>query len=199
MMESSPDKMRAWLHSEDVGLSRQGADKVQTATVVAAWEAAVGRTSTQRQQEADQRTAGLPAAIPGGVFVIVHRAREANLEPGQTLSPTESPAKSFLEWRTARVSDGITRRSLQPAGGVGPDRRPDADRLRARRQQNAPRKSEEHDACNDRTASSQVPPLGGALGSARYTPTSTAPQGTSTLCNVTTLTGCRVTKLLRPT
>ena len=102
-----------WLHSEDVGLSRQGADKVQTAKVVAAWEAAVGRTSTQRQQEADQSTAGLPAAIPGGVFVTMRRAWQVKVEPGQTLNPTELPAKLFfLEWRNAQVDD-------KPAGGVG--------------------------------------------------------------------------------
>ena len=53
------------------------------------------------------------AAIPGAVFGAVRRAREANLEPGQTLSPSELPAKSFfLEWRNAQVDD-------KSAGGVG--------------------------------------------------------------------------------
>ena len=57
--------------------------------------------------------------------MTVRRAWEANFEPGQTLSPTELPANSFLEWRNVQVDDGeflsgIARRSLKPAGGVGP-------------------------------------------------------------------------------
>ena len=91
LMEGTADKLREWLHSADIGLAREGPDKVQAAKVVAAWEAAVGRTNTQRQLEAEQRSAGLPAAIPGGMFVTMRRAWEANLEPGQTLSPKELP------------------------------------------------------------------------------------------------------------
>ena len=66
LMEGTIEKFREWLHSADIGLARVGPDKVQAAKVVAAWEAAVERTSTQRQLDAEQRTAGLPAAIPGG-------------------------------------------------------------------------------------------------------------------------------------
>ena len=99
------EKFPESLHSADIGLDRQGADNVQAAKVVAAWEAAVGRTNTQRQLDAEQRTAGLPTAIPRGMFVTMRRAWEANLEPGQTVSPSELPAKSFLEWRNAPVDD----------------------------------------------------------------------------------------------
>ena len=106
VMESTAENMRAWLHSDDIGLSRQGADKVQAAKVITAWESAVGRVNTQRQQDAEQRAAGLPAVIPGGVFVTMRRAWEANMSPGQTLSPSELPAKSFIEWRQAQVDDG---------------------------------------------------------------------------------------------
>ena len=105
-MEGTAEKFREWLHSDDVGLGRTGADKVQTAKVVCAWEAAVSRTTTQRTLEAEQRTAGLPAVIPGGMFVTMRRAWEAHLEPGQTLPLSELPAKSFLEWRNAQVDDG---------------------------------------------------------------------------------------------
>ena len=106
VMESTAENMRAWLHSDDIGLSRQGADKVQVAKVITAWESAVGRVTTQRQQDAEQRAAGLPAVIPGGVFVTMRRAWEANMSAGQTLSPWELPAKSFIEWRQAQVDDG---------------------------------------------------------------------------------------------
>ena len=105
-MEGTSEKFREWLHSDDVGLGRTGADKVQTAKVVCAWEAAVGRTTAQRNLEAEQRTAGLPAVIPGGMFVTMRRAWESHLEPGQTLSLSELPAESFLEWRNAQVDDG---------------------------------------------------------------------------------------------
>ena len=44
------------------------------AAMVAALEAAVGRLSAQRQQEAEQRTAGLPAVIPSGASVCMHGA-----------------------------------------------------------------------------------------------------------------------------
>ena len=105
-MEGTSEKFREWLHSDDVGLGRTGADKVQTAKVVCAWEAAVGRTTAQRNLEVERRTAGLPAVIPGGMFVTMRRAWESHLEPGQTLSLSELPAKSFLEWRNAQVDDG---------------------------------------------------------------------------------------------
>ena len=74
--------------------------------MVAAWETAVDRTRAQRQLESEQRTAGLPAAIPGSMFVNMRRAWEANLGAGTTLKPSELPAKSFLEWRNAQVDDG---------------------------------------------------------------------------------------------
>ena len=106
MMESTTERCRERLHSDDVGLGRTGADKVQTSNVVCAWEAPVGRTTAQRNLEAEQRTAGLPAAIPGGMFVTVRRAWESHLEVGQTISLSELPAKSFLEWRIAQVDDG---------------------------------------------------------------------------------------------
>ena len=106
VMESTAENMRAWLHSEDIGLSRQGADKVQVAKVITAWESAVGRVTTQRQQDAEQRAAGLPAVILGAVFVTMRRAWEASMSPGQTLSPSELPAKSLIEWRQAQVDDG---------------------------------------------------------------------------------------------
>ena len=105
-MEGTSERFREWLHSDDIGLGRTGADKVQTSKVVCAWEAAVGRTAAQRNLEAEQRTAGLPAVIPGGMFVTMRRAWESHLEPGQTLSLSELPAKSFLEWRIAQVDDG---------------------------------------------------------------------------------------------
>ena len=38
--------------------------------------------------------------------MTMRRAWEANLEASQTLSPSELPAKSFLEWRIAQVDDG---------------------------------------------------------------------------------------------
>ena len=85
-MEGTSERFREWLRSDDIGLGRTGADKVQTSKVVCAWEAAVGRTAAQRNLEAEQRTAGLPAAIPGGMFVTMRRAWESHLEPGQTLS-----------------------------------------------------------------------------------------------------------------
>ena len=106
LLEGTADKLREWLHSEVIGLERKGADKVQAAKVVAAWEAAVVRTSAQRALEAEQRSAGLPAVIPGGTFVTMRKAWETQLEKGQTLSPAELPAKSFLEWRNAQVDDG---------------------------------------------------------------------------------------------
>ena len=106
MMEGTSERFKEWLHSDVNGLGRIGADKMQTSTVVCAWEAAVGRTAAQRNLEAEQRTAGLPAAIPGGMFVTMRRAWESHLEPGQTLSLSELPAKSFLEWRIVHVDDG---------------------------------------------------------------------------------------------
>ena len=105
-MKGTSEKFREWLHSSDIGLERTGADKVQAAKVVCAWEAAVARTTAQRNLEAEQKTAGLSAAIPGGMFVTMRRAWESHLEPGQTLSLSELPAKSFREWRIAQVDDG---------------------------------------------------------------------------------------------
>ena len=75
--EGTAEKLREWLHSVDVGLDRTGTDKIQTAKVVAAWQAATVRTSAQRQLESEQRTAGLPAAIQGGMFVSMRKAWEA--------------------------------------------------------------------------------------------------------------------------
>ena len=110
LMEESATALRAWLHSDDVGLAKEGADKVTVAKVLAAWEAAQERTKTQRTKQAEERSAGLPATIPGGAFIAMRRAWEespaANLSPGQTLKASELPAKSYLEWRYSQVDDG---------------------------------------------------------------------------------------------
>ena len=96
-----------------------------------------GRTNAQRQLEAEQRSASLPAAIPGGMFVTMRRAWEANLEPGQTLSPTELPDKSFLEWHNTQVE--FLAESLAEVASQQEDaaqnRRSDAGRLHTRRNQ----------------------------------------------------------------
>ena len=105
-MEGTYEKFREWLHSSDIGLERTGAHKVQAAKVVCAWEPADARNTAQRNLEAEQKTAGLPAAIPGGMFVTMRRASESHVEPVQTLSLSELQAKSFLEWRNAQVDDG---------------------------------------------------------------------------------------------
>ena len=96
--------------SPDVGLAKEGADKVAAAKVLAAWEAANERTKALRTKQADERSAGLPAIIPGGAFIAMRCAWEeqpaANLHPGQTLKPLELPSKSFLEWRYTQVDEG---------------------------------------------------------------------------------------------
>ena len=110
LMEENSTALRAWLHSDDVGFAAQGPDKVAVSKVLAAWEAAQERTKTQRTKNAEERSAGLPATIPGGAFIAMRRAWEespaANLSPGQTLKASELPAKSFLEWRYSQVEDG---------------------------------------------------------------------------------------------
>ena len=106
----SSSELRTWLHGTEVGLSKEGADKVAAAKVLAAWEAANERTKTLRTKQAEERSAGLPAIIPGGAFIAMRRAWEeqpaANLHPGQTLKPSELPSKSFLEWRYTQVEEG---------------------------------------------------------------------------------------------
>ena len=106
---SSSTALRAWLHSNDVGLATGGPHKVAVSKVLAAWEAAQERTKTQRTKNAEERSAGLPATIPGGAFIAMRRAWEespaANLSPGQTLKASELPAKSYLEWRYSQVED----------------------------------------------------------------------------------------------
>ena len=102
--EDTATAFRAWLH-DDVGLGQRGADKVQAAKVVAAWEAAVGRTTSQRQQDAEQRTAGIPAAISGGTYICTRCAFEE--QPSKTPNPSEqmmrgSSRHSFLEKSRAR-------------------------------------------------------------------------------------------------
>ena len=87
LVEGSADKLREWLHSADIGLPRDGLDKIQAAKVVAAWETAVDRNKAQRQVENEQHTAGLPAAIPGSMFVTIKKAWEA--EAGTLLKPSE--------------------------------------------------------------------------------------------------------------
>ena len=110
LMEENSTALRAWLHSDDVGLAAHGPDKVAVSKVLAAWEAAQERTKTQRTKHAEERSARLPATIPGGAFIAMRRAWEescaANLTPGQTLKPSELPAKSYLEWRYSQVEDG---------------------------------------------------------------------------------------------
>ena len=127
LVEGTADKLREWLHNSDVGLERQGADKIQAAKVVAAWEAAACRTKAQQQLETEQRTAGLPAAIPGSMFINMRKAWEANMETGSSLKPSELPAKSFLEWRIAQVDDGEVHRGVARRSGE-PARRSFADR-----------------------------------------------------------------------
>ena len=108
-IEETSTALRVWLH-DDVGLERNGADKIVVAKVVAAWEAAQTRTRALQTQEAEERSAGLPASITGGAFIAARRAWEenpaANLAMGQSLSAAELPAKSYLEWRFAQVDDG---------------------------------------------------------------------------------------------
>ena len=163
-MEGTSEKFREWLHSSDIGLERTGADKVQAAKVVCAWEAAVARTTAQRNLEAEQKTAGLPAAIPGGMFVTMRRAWESHLEPGQTLSLSELPAKSFLEWRIAQVDDGgvphrVSCGRRQSARRRRIDRR-DYGRLNEGGEQScgahAADPRQERDAADHRTATPQV-------------------------------------------
>ena len=63
-IEETSTALRVWLH-DDVGLDRHGADKIAVAKVVAAWEAAQTRTRALQTQEAEERSAGLPATITG--------------------------------------------------------------------------------------------------------------------------------------
>ena len=71
-----PTALRAWLHSDDVGLVKKEPDKVAVAEVLAAWEAAQERTKTQRTKHAEASSVGLPATIPGGAFTTMRRAWE---------------------------------------------------------------------------------------------------------------------------
>ena len=117
LLEESASALRSWLHGPDVGLANEFADKVAAAKVLAAWEAANERTKTLRTKQAEERSAGLPAIIPGGAFIAMRRAWEeqpaANLHPGQTLKISELPSKSFLEWRYTQVEEGeVTTESL---------------------------------------------------------------------------------------
>ena len=68
--------------------------------MLCAWEAAVGRTTTQQNTEAEQRTARPPGSHPRRH--VRHHARSLGitLEAGQTLP------LSFLEWRIAQADDG---------------------------------------------------------------------------------------------
>ena len=60
------------------------------------------------------------------------RAWEASLEPGQTLSPSELPAKSFLERRNTQVDDGefLTEPSSQQEESAQTDDHTQADFVR---------------------------------------------------------------------
>ena len=40
------------------------------------------------------------------MFVAMRKTWERNLEPGESLKPSELPAQSFLEWRNPLVDDG---------------------------------------------------------------------------------------------
>ena len=94
----------------DVGLERNGPDKIAVAKVVAAWEAAQTRTRALQTQAAEERSAGLPASITSGAFIAARWAWEenpaANLAMGQSLGASEPSAKSYVEWRFAQVDDG---------------------------------------------------------------------------------------------
>ena len=71
---------------------------MQTAKVVCAWEAAVGRTTAQRNLEAEQRTAG-------GMYVTVRKTLGSTLGSWRNpLSPSSRPSRSL--WRVAQVDDG---------------------------------------------------------------------------------------------
>ena len=118
LMEESATALRAWLHSSDVGLAKEGAEKVAVAKVLAAWEVAQEWTKTQRTKQAEERSAGLPATIPGGAFIAMRRAWEespaANLSPGQTLKVSELPAKSSWSGATHRSTTGSSSLNHSP-------------------------------------------------------------------------------------
>ena len=110
LLGESASALRTWLRGEDVGLAKEGADKVAAVKVLAAWEAAYERTKTLRTKQAEESSSGLPAIIPGGAFIAMRRVWEeqpaANLHPGQTLKPSELPSKSFSKWRYTQVEEG---------------------------------------------------------------------------------------------
>ena len=75
------------------------------------------RTRALQTQAAEERSAGLPASIAGGALIAARRAWEkkpaSNLATGQSLSASELPAKSYLEWRFAQVDDEFLAESLE--------------------------------------------------------------------------------------
>ena len=96
--ERAQQRKCARLHSDDIGLSRQGADKVQEAEVITAWESAVGRVSTQRQQDAEQRAAGLPAEHGKRAWSQDKRSVPQNCLQNRSLRG------ATLKWTTANSS-----------------------------------------------------------------------------------------------
>ena len=95
LMEGAVEKFREWLQSTDIGLEGQGADG-----------GSVGGGSRENQHTTTARsrtTCCRPSCCHSReVFVTMRRAWEANLEANQTLSQSELPAKSFLEWCIAQ-------------------------------------------------------------------------------------------------
>ena len=107
-IEETSTALRTWLHGRRTGTQRRR--QIALAAVVAAWEASQTRTRALQTQAAEEGSAGLPASITGGAFIAARRAWEenpaSNLATGQSLSASELPAKSYLEWRFAQVDDG---------------------------------------------------------------------------------------------
>ena len=164
--------LRTWLHGPDVGLAKEGADKVAAAKVLAAWEAANERSKTLRTKQAEERSAGLPAIIPGGAFIAMRRAWEeqvaANLHPGQTPKPLELPSKSFLEWRYTQVEGEFLTESLaevtsQQEEAQQADDTTTADVIQQGRKIREGQ-GEVSNASDDRATPSQVPAASSALG-----------------------------------
>ena len=95
-------------HSDDVDLAKEGTDKVAVAIGLCSVGGAQERTKAQRTQQAEARSASLPATIPGSAHcheACLGRESCCTLTPGQTFKASELPAMSCADrWTTGSSS-----------------------------------------------------------------------------------------------
>ena len=111
LMEELATALCARLHCDDVGLAKEEPDRVAVAKVLAGLESAQERTNTQRTEQAEEWSVGLPATSWRCGWA---ESPAANLQPGQVLKGVSAPSQvvpgddeEFLTESLAQVTSQV--------------------------------------------------------------------------------------------